>query len=95
MSEIVASHKSAGGHFFDRDAMKFFNSRICTATLKSGKSGQQYFVTSERDDWGGERMYTIRSWNPAKPQIVETVGLFQAYDSLRQARIACERSALE
>lgn len=46
-----------GCHFFDRDTMRFFNSRLC-ASAWIGRDGV-YFVTSER--FGTEpRRYSVR-----------------------------------
>ena len=80
-------NKEAGLHWFDKDTMKFFNTRIVTGILK-----EKYFISSEfyRDWQTGDReptKYTIREVN-WKTGDVSTVGEFQAYDSLKAAKEA-------
>src|SRR5699024_8120764 len=36
LADFKAQHKAAGGHFFDRGAMQFFNSRVESTLLKGG-----------------------------------------------------------
>lgn len=68
--------RDTGNHFFDRDALRFFSSRI-GGEIFAGR----YFVTSERDAtgaaWGGARRYTVRSFTYADGRLdFETVGEF-------------------
>lgn len=48
------------GHFFDRDTMRFFGSRLMGEHLYDATTGDVYFVTSELDFHGGDRRYTVR-----------------------------------
>lgn len=68
--------REVGSHFFDRDTMRFFSSRI-GGEIFAGR----YFVTSERDAtgaaWGGARRYTVRAFTYADGRLdFETVGEF-------------------
>ena len=54
MTELKRRHKAGGGHFFDKGAMQFFNSKI-----ESPLIGGRYFVTSEQ--FGEDpRRFTVR-----------------------------------
>lgn len=47
------------GHFFDKDTMKFFGSKL--TSMFGSKGGEFYFVTSERDAFvNGKRAWTLR-----------------------------------
>ena len=68
--------RDVGSHFFDRDTMRFFGSRVGSEIFAG-----RYFVTSERDAmgaaWGGARRYTVRSFTYADGRLdIETVGEF-------------------
>lgn len=52
MKEI---NKAKGFHFFDKETMKFFSSRIEYAPNKAN-----FFITSENDFTGTKRAYTVR-----------------------------------
>lgn len=67
-------------HFFDPDSMRFFDSRICTGADDNG-----LFVTSERFDRTSPRLYTIRRFI-YETGAVETVGEFQQYATLAEAK---------
>jgi hypothetical protein len=65
MTEVVQCVNATGSRFFDRDAMRFFNSKLSDEVYPT-KFGT-FFVTSERDKrlygtgaWGGKRRYTVR-----------------------------------
>src|ERR1044072_1668983 len=57
MDELIAAHKAQGQHFFDRDTMRFFSSRI--SRRQRVRLGH-VFVSSERMDYHPPRDYTIR-----------------------------------
>jgi hypothetical protein len=68
--DIERANYYAGQHFFERDTMRFFSSRVL-----DGVYGGRYFVTSERrgfDDY--RRAYTIRV--ARDDGSIETVGEF-------------------
>ena len=68
IADFKAQHKAAGGHFFDRGAMRFFNSRIESTLLKGG-----YFITSETYNEDGPRFYQIRMVDESDPRDVKTL----------------------
>lgn len=82
-----------GNHFFDRDALRFFGSRIGSDVFAG-----RYFVTSERDSsgavWNGERRYTVRSYSYADGRLdIDTVGEFGEH-ATRANALAAVRSLL-
>lgn len=90
ITEIRARNKAAGFYFFNRASMRFFASRIESGAY-AGADGASYFITSEqsRPSSGppGPRRYTLRRFDPVIGDI-STVGKFQAYSTLANARIA-------
>ena len=86
LSEIKALHL---GHFFDRDAMRFFNSKIYPNVYAGAE--HWFFVTSERFDDNTPRLYTVRSIDRAGD--IRTVGEFQEYPTLDAARAAARQLA--
>jgi len=95
VADVKRANAELGHHFFDREALRFFNSRI-GSTVYAGR----YFVTSERDQavssrfpaaWNGERRYTVRE--AAEDGSVITVGAFGAYHSGAAARRVAEALA--
>ena len=79
VSDIRCAHINFGGHFFDRDSMRYFNSRILDGVI-----GGRYFITSEkyREE---PRRYTIREITYPDRDIV-TRGEFQGYRTAAAAR---------
>jgi len=67
------------GHWFDRDTMRFFQTRIPDARVYGGR----YFISSEQ--FGAPRGYTVREINLETGDI-STVGKFNSYPSLKAAR---------
>lgn len=69
MRDVRYLHAAGGGHFFDADTMRFFNSRILSG-VRIGADGTVYFVTSERQSgtygsyphpsYSYPRRYTVR-----------------------------------
>ena len=55
ITDIKRNNKKAGLHFFCKETMRFFNSRIETALYKDNT-----FITSEQFDYKSPRGYTIR-----------------------------------
>jgi hypothetical protein len=82
MTDIRVAHKDKGGHFFDDIAMKGFNTTIETRPNK-----YNIFITAERMETSMPKKYTLRWYNPETYQI-DTLGKFQGYDSLAEARDA-------
>lgn len=78
---------NSGSHFFDRGAMKFFNSKIESGILQGA-----YFITSERMELDMPKLYTIRyvEFDPAviPAAQVEELGEFQEFTTLTAAKAA-------
>jgi hypothetical protein len=73
IQDIIKNVTDSGSYFFADDSMKFFQSRILE-TVYPGRN-VYYFITSEKDSWGGPRRYTVRSYDPVDHSIA-TVGNF-------------------
>ena len=87
IAELKEANRAAGGHFFDRDSMRFFNSRILPC-IYTGPGGV-YFVTSEQHDHES-RTFTVRTFSP-KTADVNTFGEFNEMsrgEALSAARAA-------
>lgn len=84
---LKAAAKNAGSHFFDKGAMRFFNSKIETGMLQG-----RYFVTSEQFDDESPRLYSARIVtrdDDATPGLmIDTLGDFQAFKSVAEAKVA-------
>lgn len=85
IDEIKTRNKEVGQHFFDDRTMEFFDSRI------SAKTFGNFFVTSECGP-SGLRRYTVRVFDP-KTGTVDTHGLFQEFDTLREAQLVARRAS--
>jgi len=86
MADVKRANKAAGGCWFSPSTMRFFGTRIETELITRGVSIRQVFVTSEQFDDDSPRMYTIREALPTGS--IDTVGEFQQYSSLSDARAA-------
>lgn len=74
-------NQSIGNHWFDKDTMGFFKSKIHTWDVVTG-----YFITSEID-WSDTKRYSIRHANFETGQ-VGTVGEFHSFLTLHAAKKA-------
>lgn len=83
IAEVRAANKAAGYNFFARDTMRYFRSRV-----ESKIYGGRYFITSEADYYLSKfpRRYTVRRANDDGS--IDTVGDFQAYGHIDDARSA-------
>lgn len=61
INEIKERNRKSGGHFFDPDTMRYWNSRVSEKTHIC-PNGDVLFVTSEKQD-GALRRYTIRRFH--------------------------------
>jgi hypothetical protein len=90
MNEVRAANKRIGHHYFDRETLRWWLSRIGDELY-----GGRYFVTSERDRlghvWDGRRRYSVREALPDGS--VDTVGEFGQYASRSGAHAAARRLA--
>jgi len=85
ITQVKKAHKAQGGHFFDPQAMRFFNSKV-----ESKVYAGRYFVTSERCGSSIARSkarFTVREVAP-EGEIVGDLFGFQFHDSLEGALIA-------
>ena len=83
IAQIRKHNEAIGHHFFSKDTMKFFSSKVYE-DLHLG----QYFITSEMNKYATnpKREYTIRHANGTGD--IDTVGVFGGYASLKSARTA-------
>lgn len=65
--EIKDANRAAGMHFFDRDTVKLFHSKVFP-TVYQGPGGV-YFVTSEYRDSPSDREYKVRQFNVSNAAI--------------------------
>lgn len=70
---IEAANKAAGLHFFDRDTLKFWGSKV-SSTVHEGPGGV-YFVTSETAPFNGVRRSTVRKFVPIMGRVLTVGGL--------------------
>ena len=83
IQKLIDFVKSTGSHFFDRETMRFFKSRVLDKVFDGGNVW--YFVTSERGPLEtSKRKYTVRQVDKVSGN-VETVGEFREYSTSRQA----------
>ena len=80
ISEVKATVIANGGHFFDRDTMKYWGTRIETGVFKNG-----CFVTSEDNYNKTKRLYTVCRFNGKS---IGIIGDFQQYETKEAARKA-------
>lgn len=86
ISQIIQDAENLGSHFFSKNTMRFFSSRILP-TIYGGK----YFVTSERDTYSDRpRAYTVRS---AVNGDINTIGQHCGWDTAYYARKEAKRLA--
>jgi len=51
------------GNWFDKSALRFFDSVLCDTVFYIKNSGEGYFVSSEKCDSKTPRMFTVRKVN--------------------------------
>jgi hypothetical protein len=99
VSELKAINAGHGGHFFDADAMRFFNSKV-HGPVYTGTDGW-YFVTSERNDGAfgspsNPRKYTVRRMDKegdiSEPE-EDGHDNFQRHDTLKYAQTVARKLA--
>lgn len=85
IADIKQINRQTGLHFFDKNTMSFWGSKI-----ETGVHANLCFVTSEDNFDRTKKLFTIRRFIPKTGQI-ETVGKFQAYSTLAEAKEAIAR----
>ena len=90
IENIQYLNEKAGYHFFDKSALRFFNSKVLDAIYSTWKEECTtfLFITSEKGP-DHIRKYSVRSFD-SKTGKVDTVNDFQAYETARQAHNACK-----
>ena len=85
LAEAIEKYNETGGHFFDKETMRFFGSRIESKLYKN-----RCFITSENNMDGTERFYNVRRFRDDYRSI-ETIGEFNTIKTKTEAqRIAKE-----
>ena len=93
IQEMKRMNKEAGQFWFSPQTLRFFNSRISSLVVQAEQNEDlKLFVTSERMDWNSPRLYSVRVFNYSTCK-VDTVGEFQEYATLEDAKAAAKRLA--
>jgi len=79
-SDAREKYNSYGGHFFDRETMRFWKSRIESTLYKN-----RCFITSELNFDGSQRLYTVRRFSKDFKE-VDTIGEFNCIRHIDTAR---------
>ena len=79
IEEVIRANKAAGYHFFDKDTMEFFGSKVVCPVFENC-----CFVTEEDDFLRTQKLYTVRQFDPLTGSI-EIVGEFQEYETVEEA----------
>ena len=80
IKDVIRLNKGAGFYFFDKDTMRFWNSKVESKLISN------MFVTSEDNFDRTKKLYTVRGFDPETYE-VETVGDFQAFEKLEDAML--------
>ena len=75
---------NSGSHWFDKDTMRFFNSKVETGILN-----RRFFITSERETTSEPKKYTIRYFlrEDGEDQLYcYSIGEFQQFESVADAK---------
>jgi len=85
LDQVKRAAYSAGSHWFDRQALRYFNSRISENVYPV--PGGALFISSEKFkglyEPDGARLYTVRSCSA--DGVIDTVGEFQEWKTSKQA----------
>lgn len=85
IEEIRQANKDAEYHWFSKDTMRYFSSRISRKVYPTPWGA--YFVSSERNHNRDERLYTVRraiSIGKSRGSVI-TEGDFQAHKTAKEA----------
>ena len=89
IEQMQALNERKGGHWFSKDTMRYFGTRILYGT-----NVRNHLITKENNHDNTERRYTIRKFD-TETYNVETVGEFLEYPTRGQAVSALERIIAE
>ena len=95
IESIETAVTEAGSHWFEESTLRFFRSRIGWQVYQ-GPGGVHFVSSEKRQGFGcddGDRLFTVRRFNPDNPGSVETVGDFQQYRSRSGAHAAARRAS--
>ena len=81
ITEVKKANKAKGQHFFDKEALSFFGSKVFPELYTV--AGRQFFITAEDKFNRTKKAYTIREALPDGD--IQTVGEFLGYESKEQA----------
>jgi hypothetical protein len=84
-TEMKEIQKEKNLHWFDKGAMRFFNT-----VLETQPNMVNIFITSEKQEDWHKRKYTLR-WFNEETGNVETLGHFMEYTTIDAARAARRR----
>lgn len=86
MDEVREANRELGHHFFDKETIRFFGSRVGSKLY-----GGRFFVTSELDFYRTDRRYSVRFVEDDGS--VSTTVDFREYGSWREAHAAARKAA--
>ena len=84
IAEVKKANKAKGQHFFDKDTLAFFGSKVYPELYTV--AGRQFFITMEDNFNRTEQGFTIREAMPDGD--IETIGEFLQYATKEQAIFA-------
>ena len=92
IEEVKRASQKGDRHWFDKDTMSFFHSRVSHDAYKV--RDRAWFVSSERqeEDAAHPRLYSVRVCC-LETGSIETVGTFQGHKTIDQAESAAIRAA--
>jgi hypothetical protein len=91
ITEVKAANKNKGQHFFSKDTLAFFGSKVYPELYTV--AGRQFFITSEDNFNRTKKGYTIREVMPDGD--IETLGEFLEYETKEQATFAIPFQMIE
>ena len=89
IDEVKTKSQKNAPYFFDKDSMRFFNSRVLELAWQ--KNNEIYFITSEADSGRIQHKGSIRAFTVRKLTVnggIDTIGEFQGYATKREAQKA-------
>jgi len=85
IEEVIQKNNEAGYHWFSKDTMRFFKTRLVACRPNGPVLCDNYFISSEKS-WTEDRAYTLRKVND--DGTIDTVGEVMMYKTLYRARKA-------
>lgn len=94
IDEVKRRAEKGSPYFFSDNTMRFFKSRVSelcwqTGDIKKYQTNDIYFITSEKRD-NYKRLFTVRKSDKSGDH--KTIGEFQQYGSLNEARKAIKET---